>query len=66
MVQQQMVGIDLLQQLHAATIASKLKPKADPDPDPAPAAAPPKDDDKEFDGEVTRALIVDMFKRKRA
>jgi len=68
-LQQQMVSIDLLEELHAATIKSRTAPP------PAPAApAEPADDDEVVDDEqaaalpdpeITRALVIELRDRKR-
>lgn len=65
MVQQQMVGIDLLQQLHAATISSKLKPAEEPKPESAPAEEPKPEPAKEADPEITKALVIALRDHKR-
>jgi HK97 family phage portal protein len=63
-LQQQMVSIDMLAELHAATIASKNAPP------PAPAAAQPAPGDavapaKEADPDLTKALVIELRERKR-
>jgi HK97 family phage portal protein len=59
-LQQQMTPLNLLAELHASTIASKVAPAEPKDPaeeDPEPS--------KEIDPQVTKALIVSLLDRKR-
>jgi len=66
-LQQQMISIDMLGELHAAAIKRANAPP------PAPAAPavddppddPPDAEDKTADPAITRALVVDMVDRKR-
>jgi HK97 family phage portal protein len=63
-LQQQMVSIDMLTELHAATIAAKNRPA------PAPVAAPddqdePDEEEKVADPEITKALVIELRERKR-
>lgn len=67
LVQQQMVPVSVGRKLHEADIASRTAPK----PAPVAPAAPEEDEPtatpaKELDGEITRALVVELFERKRA
>jgi HK97 family phage portal protein len=72
-MQQQMVSIDLLGELHAADIAAKNKPPpapaapAEADPPAADDEPPPPADDKqaEGDGEIAKALVIQLRDRKR-
>jgi HK97 family phage portal protein len=64
-MQQQQIPLDLLAELHAADIAAKNKPA----PEPVavePESEPKPEDDKAFDDEVARALVIELFKRKAA
>jgi HK97 family phage portal protein len=60
--QQQQVPLDLLHEIHAGQIAAKLSAASIQPPEPA------EDPEKaiSFDGEISRALVVELFKRKAA
>ena len=58
-MQQQMVPLDTLAELHNAELSNKLKPT------PAPAAPKPVDPPAPS-GEAAKAMVIDMFNRKRS
>lgn len=61
-MQQQMIPLDLLSELHAASIKSKLQPAP-----AAPAAEPPAPLEEELPTpEESKAAVIDLFARKRA
>jgi HK97 family phage portal protein len=68
-LQQQMVSIDMLAELHAAEIASKNRPAAEtpPAPDDEDEEEPDQDDEEEkrADPLIAKALVVDMRYSKR-
>jgi HK97 family phage portal protein len=72
-LQQQMVALDTLGDLHNAELAAKLRPPPAPqppqDPQPQPdttsADTPPPEPTKEFDTVVAKALLVSMREEKR-
>lgn len=64
-LQQQMVGLDLLQELHAATIADKIRASKEPEKASAPASDPAAAPEKIADPDITKALVVDLFATKR-
>lgn len=61
-LQQQMVGIDMLEELHKATLAAKLRPQ----PKPIAEADAEAEAEAEADAEADKAIVLDWFKRKRA
>lgn len=61
-VQQQMVPLDLLDELHAATISSNNnQPPVQQEPKPEPA----QPEEKQADAEITRALVSSLLDAKR-
>jgi HK97 family phage portal protein len=60
-VQQQQIPLDLLHELHVADIAAKTKPE----PAPVVEEEPVEEEEEEVDPEVTKALVIAMFDKKR-
>lgn len=62
-MQQQMIGLDMLGELHRTAIEERLNRSAEPE-----APEPEEDEEEEVDSETVRALVIQMrdYKRKAA